>query len=166
MGRFFYEDYILKKIILLLLLFPFLYSFVYEFKAKNNYNKDINFENFENKLLVIFVANQEFKTSKQLIKLNKLYNKYKTQNIIFVGFAIKNTPLIENNFCVLNYGVDFDMIGISNNKLSKLKKYITNIYDNKELILYAPIIIHNREIMKVSNINELKVKLIGIFDSN
>jgi hypothetical protein len=163
MGRFFYESCILKKLILFLLLLSFSYGFIYEFKAKNGYGKEVKFLDFEDKILIIFVSSQETKINTQLETLNKLYNKYKMKNISFVGFAIKKTPLNETNFCVLNYGVDFEMIGVINNKLSKLKKYISHIYNDENPNLYAPILIHNREIVKLESIYGLKNKLIEIF---
>lgn len=132
------------------------YGFVYEFKAKNGFDRDVDFSRFENSLLVIFISNKEFKTNSELLKLNKIYNKYKTKNVSFVGFAIKETSLMQDGFCVINYGVDFEMIGDRNNKLSKLKKYIFHIYGNENLDLYSPILIHERKIIRLSSISQLE----------
>ena len=156
----------MRIIVFILLSLSLSYSYIYEFKAKNAYGKDINFADFEDKVLVIFVANKEIKTDNELRKFNKLYNKYKEEDISFVGFAIKDLNVSSNNFCVMNYGVDFDMVGEANNQLSKLRTYILNIYESERLELYAPILIYDRRILLFPNIYDLQDELMDIFGSN
>ena len=153
----------MKIIVFILLSLSLSYGYVYEFEAKNFYDKSINFEDFEDEVLVLFVANKELKTDNQLRKLNQLYSQYKSEDVLFVGFAVKDLNVTSNDFCVINYGVDFDMIGIINNKLSRLRKYMLHIYQTEILDMYAPILIHNRKILRFSNIDDLKDELIDMF---
>lgn len=154
----------MKTIVFFLLTLSLSYGFVYELKAKNTYSQDIDFARFEDRMLVIFVSSNDMKTSNKLKKLNNLYHTYKEEGISFVGFPIKDLPIYNNDFCVLNYGVDFNMIGEINNDLAKIKKYINHIYENEEIELYAPILIYDRKVLRFSNIYELKDKLMKIFD--
>ena len=62
----------MKIIVFILLSLSLSYGYVYEFKAKNFYDKSIDFADFEDEVLVLFVANKELKTDNELRKLNEL----------------------------------------------------------------------------------------------
>lgn len=143
------------KFLIFIFLSCFSYGFIYEFQAKNAFGKNLNFATFEDDALVIFTSDKSYHINDKLRKINKLYLTYKKENIHFLGFAINDSENKDNNdFSMLNYGVDFNMIGLMNNKISLLKNYIKHLYLDEDTNSF--IFIYNRKIKRFSNINKLE----------
>lgn len=140
----------MKTILLLIMSCIFSFADIYDFKANNFFNKKIDFRNFKEDILVVFVSYDDCKLTKELKYLNDLYLKYKKKKVKFVGFAISSIKVENKKFCAINYGVDFDMLDKYNNDLGSLSLYSKKIYLNKKVSLYSPIIIYDKKMISLS----------------
>lgn len=108
-----------------LILLPFLISSylfasegksIYDFNVKTIDNKNISLSKYKNKVLLIVNVASKCGFTYQYEGLEKLYDKYKNQDFMILGFPSNQfaNQEPENNkkikeFCRLTYGVEFDM---------------------------------------------------------
>lgn len=144
------------KLVLIIFNFIFVFATIYEFKSNNFFNKQIDFKDFKDSVLVVFVSYDDCKLTNELQSLNNLHQKYKNKNINFIGLAIKKIEDNNKKFCSINYGVDFDMFDKYNNKKVELLTYANSLYLNKAIKAYNPIIIYNKKIIRLDDdVNKL-----------
>ncbi len=88
----------------------------YGFKAKSLQGKDIEMNNFRGKTILIVNTASKCGLTPQFEGLEKLYQKYKEQNFVILGFPCNQfgnqEPGNEKSIsegCLINYGVTFPM---------------------------------------------------------
>ena len=108
---------------------------IYNFKAKTLQGKEIDFSDFKNKTFLIVNTASKCGFTPQYEGLEKLYQKYKDQNFVIIGFPTNdfmsqdpgtNEEIAE--FCKLNYGVTFPMmskIEVKGDAMEPLYQYLT-----------------------------------------
>ncbi len=91
---------------------------VYDFKALNNKGAEVDFAQFEGKVLMVVNTASKCGFTPQYDGLEALYQKYKDQGLAIVGFPCdqfahqepgSNEEIAE--FCRLNHGVTFPLMG-------------------------------------------------------
>lgn len=132
----------MKKLFLFFGLFLGLNSFsqeIYNYSLKDENGKEVKFESFKGKgLLIVNIATKCGFTG-QLDDLEKLYKKYEKRGFVVVGIPSNDfagqTP--EGNkevvkFCRLNYGTTFpilEKIVVTGEQMHPLFKYLTKLKD-------------------------------------
>ena len=90
---------------------------IYDFKALSNKGKEVDFAQFEGKVLMIVNTASKCGFTPQYDGLEALYQKYKDQGMVIVGFPCdqfagqepgSNEEIAE--FCRLNHGVTFPLM--------------------------------------------------------
>ena len=90
---------------------------IYDFKALNNRGQEVDFAEFEGKTLIIVNTASKCGFTPQYDGLEALYQKYKDQGFVIVGFPCdqfagqepgSNEEIAE--FCRLNHGVTFPLM--------------------------------------------------------
>ncbi len=90
---------------------------IYQFKMTDLYGKEFDFSNLKGKKMMIVNTASKCGFTPQYKDLEKLYQTYKDQNFVIVGFPANNfgqqepgtnTEIAE--FCQQNYGVSFPMM--------------------------------------------------------
>ena len=116
---------------------------IYSFKVKDIDGKEFDFSSLKGKKILIVNVASKCGLTPQYEKLQKLYEKYKDQNFVVVGFPANNFKGQEpgtneeiKTFCVLNYDVSFPMMSkidvIGDNK-APIYKWLTEKVENKKL---------------------------------
>ena len=91
---------------------------IYEFKALSNRGAEVDFAQYEGKVLMIVNTASKCGFTPQYDGLEALYQKYKDQGLVIVGFPCdqfahqepgSNEEIAE--FCRLNHGVTFPLMG-------------------------------------------------------
>ncbi len=89
---------------------------VYQFKAKSLQGKDVELSEFKDKVLVVVNTASKCGFTPQYEGLEKLYQKYKDQGLVILGFPCnqfgKQEPGTAKEIqegCLINYGVSFKM---------------------------------------------------------
>ena len=91
---------------------------IYDFKALNNKGAEVDFAQFEGKVLMIVNTASKCGFTPQYDGLEELYQKYKDKGLVIVGFPCdqfahqepgSNEEIAE--FCRLNHGVTFPLMG-------------------------------------------------------
>jgi len=91
---------------------------IYDFKALNNKGKEVDFAQYEGKVLMIVNTASKCGFTPQYDGLEALYQKYMDQGLVIVGFPCdqfahqepgSNEEIAE--FCRLNHGVTFPLMG-------------------------------------------------------
>ena len=90
---------------------------IYEFKALTSRGKELDFAQFEGKVLLIVNTASKCGFTPQFAELEELNQKYKDQGLVIIGFPCNqfkeqdpgNDAQIEE-FCQLNYGVTFQIM--------------------------------------------------------
>lgn len=112
----------MKKIFLLILLTVSIASIgqtknLYDFKVKDINGKVFDFSNLKGKKVLIVNVASKCGLTPQYKQLEELFNKYKDQNFVIIGFPSDNFMGQEYDndaeikaFCSLNYGVTFPMM--------------------------------------------------------
>ena len=107
---------------------------IYDFKALNNKGAEVNFSEFEGKVLMIVNTASKCGFTPQYDGLEALYKKYKDQGLVIVGFPCdqfahqepgSNEEIAE--FCRLNHGVTFPLmakIEVNGDKAHPIYKYL------------------------------------------
>ena len=90
---------------------------IYDFKALNNKGAEVDFAQYEGKVLMIVNTASKCGFTPQYDGLEALYQKYKDQGLVIVGFPCdqfahqepgSNEEIAE--FCRLNHGVTFPLM--------------------------------------------------------
>lgn len=90
---------------------------IYDFKALNNKGEEVEFSQFEGKVLLIVNTASKCGFTPQYDGLEALYKKYKDQGLVIIGFPCDqfahqepgtNEEIAE--FCRLNHGVTFPLM--------------------------------------------------------
>ena len=89
---------------------------IYDFTAKSIDGDDINFKEYEGKVLIIVNTASKCGFTPQYEDLQKLYEKYNSQGLEILGFPSNQFKEQEpgeskeiKNFCQINYGVTFPL---------------------------------------------------------
>ena len=90
---------------------------IYDFKAVNNKGLDVDFAQFEGKILMIVNTASKCGFTPQYDGLEALYQKYKDQGLVIVGFPCDQFAHQEPGsdeqiaeFCRINHGVTFPLM--------------------------------------------------------
>lgn len=92
-------------------------SKIYDFKTKDNRGAEVDFAQFEGKVLMIVNTASKCGFTPQYDGLEELYQKYKDQGLVILGFPCdqfagqepgSNEEIAE--FCRLNHGVTFPLM--------------------------------------------------------
>ena len=90
---------------------------VYDFTALSNKGKEVNFADYEGKLLLIVNTASKCGFTPQYDGLEALYQKYKDQGLLIIGFPCDQFGHQEpgtdeeiEEFCRLNHGVTFPLM--------------------------------------------------------
>lgn len=107
---------------------------IYDFTAKNNKGKDMNFTQFKGKVLLIINTASKCGFTPQYKGLEELYKKYKDQGLAVIGFPCDQFGHQEPgsneeiaSFCEMNYGVSFpimEKIEVNGKNASPIFKYL------------------------------------------
>lgn len=105
---------------------------IYQFKVEDLYGETFDFATLKGKKIMIVNTASKCGLTPQYEDLENLYQKYKDQNFIIIGFPANNFLSQEPGtneeiaeFCTKNYGVSFPMMS----KISVKGKDIHPIYD-------------------------------------
>ncbi|OPX46021.1 hydroperoxy fatty acid reductase gpx1 [Ruminiclostridium hungatei] len=89
---------------------------IYDFKAKTIDGREISLDKYKDKVVIIVNTASKCGFTPQYEDLQKLYDKYRDRGVEILGFPSNQFAGQEpgsdediNNFCTLNYGVDFQM---------------------------------------------------------
>jgi glutathione peroxidase len=95
---------------------------------------DFSFEKLKNKVILLVNTASKCGFTPQLEGLQRLYEKYRDQDFIILGFPSNDFLFQEpgnnseiKNFCLINYGVDFPMfekLHVKGKKQHPLYKYL------------------------------------------
>jgi len=90
---------------------------IYDFKAPTSRGKELDFAQFEGKVLLIVNTASKCGLTPQFKGLEELNQKYKDQGLVIIGFPCnqfkEQDPGSDNQieeFCQLNYGVTFQIM--------------------------------------------------------
>jgi len=107
---------------------------IYDFEVKTIHGEIISMSSFKNKVLLIVNVASKCGFTSQYEGLERLYEKYKNQGLVILGFPcnqfMNQEPLSEEeiqSFCSLNYGVTFPMfakIDVNGEEAHPLFKYL------------------------------------------
>jgi glutathione peroxidase len=91
---------------------------IYRFTVENLYGENFNFSDLKGKKIMIVNTASKCGLTPQYKSLQSLYDKYKNDNFIIIGFPANNFLWQEPGsneeiaqFCRENYGVTFPMMG-------------------------------------------------------
>jgi len=114
---------------------------LYSFKVKDIDGKDFNLSSLKGKKVLVVNVASKCGLTPQYEKLQELYEKYKDQNFVVIGFPANNFNGQEpgtneeiKTFCTLNYDVTFPMMSkidvVGKNK-APIYKWLTEKSENK-----------------------------------
>ncbi len=90
---------------------------IYDFTVKDNQNKDVHFEQFRDKVLLIVNTASKCGFTPQYKELEALYQKYKERDFFVIGFPCDQFGHQEPgtdeeilSFCEINFGVSFPLM--------------------------------------------------------
>lgn len=90
---------------------------IYDFKATNNRGAEVNFADYKGKVLLIVNTASKCGFTPQYDGLETLYQKYKDQGLVIIGFPCDQFGHQEpgtdeqiEEFCRLNHGVTFPLM--------------------------------------------------------
>lgn len=129
----------MKTKTLLLLLFVSVLTLeaksIYDFKVTDISGNSFDMASLKGKRVMIVNTASKCGFTKQYEDLQWLYEKYKDQNFVIIGFPANNFMKQEpgsdeeiQSFCKLNYGVTFPMmskISVKGNDIAPLYEYLT-----------------------------------------
>jgi glutathione peroxidase len=113
---------------------------LYDFKTKTIDGKDFDFSSLKGKKVMIVNTASECGNTHQYADLEKLYETYKGNNFVIIGFPANNFGAQEpgnNNeikeFCTKNYGVTFPMmakISVKGDDMDPIYQWLTSKEQN------------------------------------
>ena len=115
-------------------------SSIYQFNATSIEGKEIRFDSFSGKKILIVNTASECGLTPQFKELQELYTTYKEKGLIIIGFPSNdfakqdpgNNPEIKS-FCERNYGVSFLMmekIRVKGDSVHPIYKWLTSKAEN------------------------------------
>lgn len=115
---------------------------VYDFTLKNVSGKDVKLDEFRGKVVMLVNVASKCGYTPQYDGLEKIYERYKNQGFVILGFPANNfggqepgTNAEIKDFCRLNYGVTFPVfskISVKGEDKHPLYKYLTEKETNPE----------------------------------
>ena len=109
---------------------------IYQFKVNDLYGSEFDFSSLEGKKIMVVNTASECGLTPQYGDLQKLYDQYKDQNFVIVGFPANNFGGQEPgsdqeiaSFCKENYGVTFPMmskISVKGDDKHQVYQFLTN----------------------------------------
>ncbi len=107
---------------------------IYDYKALTNKGKELDFKQFEGKVLLIVNTASKCGFTPQFAGLEKLHKTYKEQGLVVIGFPCNQFAHQDpgsdeeiSGFCQLNYGVTFQMmkkVDVNGNEAAPIFKYL------------------------------------------
>lgn len=111
---------------------------IYDFNVKDIDGNNISLSKYKNKVLLVVNVASKCGFTKQYKDLQALYDKYKDQDFMILGFPcnqfLYQEPGDENTiktFCQTKYGVTFDMfskINVGGSNKDQLYEYLINAF--------------------------------------
>ncbi|WP_139959516.1 glutathione peroxidase [Flavicella sediminum] len=115
-------------------------SSIYDFKVKDLQNKEFDFSSLKGKKIMIVNTASKCGLTPQYEGLQKLYETYKDDGFVIVGFPSNDFLFQEPgtadeiaSFCQLNYGVTFPMmqkVKVKGSKQHPVYQYLTKKVNN------------------------------------
>jgi glutathione peroxidase len=136
------------KILLLLSLLSFFNSSAqvksfYDFKTTTIDGKEFDFSNLRGKKILIVNTASKCGFTPQYEDLQNLYQKYKNQNFVIIGFPSNDFKEQEpgtnqqiKEFCTINYGITFPLMvktSVTGNHMNPIYKWLTQKSENGRL---------------------------------
>lgn len=116
---------------------------IYSYTVKTIDQKEVSLSEFENKVVLIVNTASECGLAPQLEGLQELYDKYKKDDFVILGFPsnqFMNQEPLEGedivSFCSTQYGVDFplfDKIEVNGKNADPLYHYLVKETKNKKI---------------------------------
>jgi glutathione peroxidase len=113
---------------------------IYQFKVQDLSGDEFDFATLKGKRIIIVNTASECGLTPQYEQLQAVYNQYKDQNLVIVGFPANNFGSQEPgsnaqiaSFCQKNYGVTFPMmakISVKGNDMHPVYQFLTQIAKN------------------------------------
>ena len=107
---------------------------IYDFKALTSKGKELDFSQFEGKVLLIVNTASKCGFTPQFAGLEALHKKYQDQGLVVIGFPsgdFANQELADGSkaeeFCQLNYGVSFQImkkVHVNGDEADPIFKYL------------------------------------------
>ena len=120
---------------------------LYDFKATTLDGQKFDLSSLKGKKVMVVNTASKCGLTPQYASLEKLYEQYKDQNFVIIGFPANNFASQEpgtnaeiKTFCTQNYGVTFPMmskISVKGEDMDPLYKWLTNKSENK--VVDAPV---------------------------
>ncbi len=115
---------------------------IYDFKAQTSKGKEVDFAQFEDKVLLIVNTASKCGFTPQFAGLEEMYKKYKDQGLVIIGFPCNqfkeqdpgSDSQIEE-FCQLNYGVTFQImkkIDVNGANADPIFEYLKSVAPDEE----------------------------------
>ncbi len=108
---------------------------IYQFKVQDLTGKEFDFASLKGKKVIIVNTASKCGNTPQYKELEMLYEKYKSKNLVVIGFPANNFGSQEPGtnaeiatFCQKNYGVTFPMmskISVKGKDMSKIYQFLT-----------------------------------------
>ncbi len=108
---------------------------IYQFRVKDLSGKEFDFASLKGKKVMIVNTASKCGYTPQYKDLEAIYEKYKSNNFVIIGFPANNFGKQEpgtdkeiESFCQLNYGVTFPMmskISVKGDDMSEVYKFLT-----------------------------------------
>ena len=115
---------------------------IYDFKALNNRGQEVDFAEFEGKTLIIVNTASKCGFTPQYDGLEALYQKYKDQGLVIIGFPCDQFAHQEPGsdeeiaeFCRLNHGVTFPLMAktdVNGPAASPVFEYLKSVAPTEE----------------------------------
>ena len=108
---------------------------IYQFKVQDLAGKEFDFSTLKGKKILIVNTASKCGYTSQYKGLEEIYEKYKSENFVIIGFPANNFGSQEpgtdkeiESFCQLNYGVTFPMmskISVKGTNMDKVYQFLT-----------------------------------------
>ena len=115
---------------------------IYDFKALNNRGAEVDFSQYEGQVLMIVNTASKCGFTPQYDGLEALYQKYKDQGLVIIGFPCDQFAHQEPGsdeeiaeFCRLNHGVTFPLmkkIDVNGENAHPIYKYLKSVAPTEE----------------------------------
>ena len=115
---------------------------IFDFKALNNRGEEVDFSQYEGQVLMIVNTASKCGFTPQYDGLEALYQKYKDQGLVIIGFPCDQVAHQEPGsdeeiaeFCRLNHGVTFPLmkkIDVNGENAHPIYKYLKSVAPTEE----------------------------------